>query len=165
MMDQLFGLEAHWWWLLGAALLGVFEIFVPGIFLVWIAAAAAVTGITALLLPMPMAGQLGLFALLAVAAVAGGRRHYARNPVQSDHPRLNDRAARLIGQTVTVVAAIEQGEGRVKGGDGVWSARGEDPPAGARVIVTGAQGNCLKVRPAPQQPQLPEGTEGGTPTP
>lgn len=156
-MDQLAGLGAHWWWLLGAALLALFEIFVPGVFLVWMAAAAAVTGITVALLPIPLAAQLGLFALLAVAAVAGGRRHYARNPVESDDPLLNDRAARLIGETVTVVAAIEHGEGRVKVGDGVWSARGDDAPEGARVIVTGAQGNCLKVRLAPQQPQLPAG--------
>jgi inner membrane protein len=156
-MDQLAGIDAHWWWLLGAALLAIFEVFVPGVFLVWMAAAAAVTGITVALLPLPLAAQLGLFALLAVAAVAGGRRHYARNPVESDDPLLNDRAARLIGETVTVVAAIEHGEGRVKVGDSVWSARGEDAPEGARVVVTGAQGNCLKVRLAPQQPRLPEG--------
>lgn len=156
-MDQLVGIGAHWWWLLGAALLAIFEIFVPGVFLVWMAAAAAVTGITVALLPIPLAAQIGLFALLAVAAVAGGRRHYASNPVESDDPLLNDRAARLIGETVTVVAAIEGGEGRVKVGDGVWSARGEDAPEGARVTVTGAQGNCLQVRLAPQQPQLPGG--------
>lgn len=156
MMDQLIGIGAHWWWLLAAALLAIFEVFVPGVFLVWMAAAAAVTGITVALLPLPLAAQIGLFALLAVAAVAGGRRHYARNPVESDDPLLNDRAARLIGETVTVVVAITGGEGRVKVGDGVWGARGDDAPEGARVIVTGTQGNCLKVRPAPQQPQLPE---------
>ncbi|MGQ0661730.1 NfeD family protein [Sphingosinicella sp.] len=155
-MDQLAGIDAHWWWLASAALLAIFEIFAPGVFLIWMAAAAAVTGITVALMPIPLAAQLGLFALLAIAAVAGGRRHYANNPVGSDDPLLNDRAARLIGETVTVVTAIVGGEGRVKVGDGVWSARGADAPEGARVVVTGAQGNCLKVRLAPQQPQLPE---------
>jgi membrane protein implicated in regulation of membrane protease activity len=155
-MEQLAGIGAHWWWLFGGALLAIFEVFVPGVFLVWMAAAAAVTGLTVALIPIPLAAQIGLFALLAVAAVAGGRRHYARNPVESDDPLLNDRAARLIGETVTVVAAIEGGEGRVRVGDGVWTARGEDASEGARVIVTGAQGNCLKVRLAPQQPQLPD---------
>ena len=70
-----------------------------------------------------------------------------RNPVSSDDPLLNDRAARLIGETVEVVTAIENGEGRVKVGDSVWTARGPDAPAGARVEVVGAQGNCLNVRP------------------
>ena len=157
-MEQLSGIGAHWWWLTAAALLAIFEIFAPGVFLVWMAAAAAITGLTVALLDIPLAAQLALFVLLAICAVYGGRRHYARNPVESDDPLLNDRAARLIGETVTVVAAIEQGEWRVKVGDGVWSARGEDAPIGARVIVTGAQGNCLKVRLSPQQPQLPDET-------
>ena len=143
-----FGLDDHWWWLLAAALLGIFEIFLPGIFLIWMAAAAAVTGLLAALLPITLPFQLALFALLAMAAVYGGRRHYERNPVASSDPLLNDRTARLIGQNVIVVTAIENGEGRVKVGDGVWSARGPDAPAGSRMRVVGAQGNCLTVEPS-----------------
>ena len=142
------GLDAHWWWLLAAAALGILEVFVPGIFLVWMAAAAAVTGIVAAVTGIALPFQLAIFALLAIAAVYGGRRHYDRNPVESDDPRLNDRTARLIGQTVTVVTAIEHGEGRVKVGDSVWTARGPDAAAGSRVTVTGATGNCLSVAPA-----------------
>ncbi|MGE0178550.1 MAG: NfeD family protein [Sphingomonas sp.] len=155
-MDQLSGIEAYWWWLTAAALLAIFEIFAPGVFLVWMAAAAAVTGVTVFFLGIPIAAQLALFVLLAICAVYGGRRHYARNPVESTDPLLNDRAARLIGETLTVVDAIEGGQGRVKVGDGVWAARGADAPAGARVVVTGVQGACLQVRPSPQQPQLPD---------
>lgn len=139
------GLEAHWWWLLAAALLGILEIFLPGIFMIWMAAAAAITGIFAVLLPIPFPFQLALFGLLAMAAVFGGRRHYDRNPVPSSDPMLNDRTARLIGQKVVVETAIEGGEGRVRVGDSVWVARGPDAPAGARMLVTGAEGTCLKV--------------------
>ena len=46
-----------------------------------------------------------------------------------------------------VVTAIENGEGRVKVGDGVWAARGPDAPAGARMVVVGAEGTCLTVEP------------------
>ena len=146
---DLWGLDAHWWWLIGAAALGILEIFVPGIFLAWIAAAAALTGIVVALLPLDLPFQLALFGLLAMAAVFGGRRHYERNPVASSDPMLNDRTARLIGQKVVVVTAIENGEGRVKVGDGVWAARGPDVPAGTRMIVTGADGICLRVEPVP----------------
>ena len=138
-------LADHWYWLLAAALLGILEIFIPGIFLVWMAAAAAVTGIIVAVTGIALPFQLGTFALLAIAAVYSGRSHYDRNPVDSDDPKLNDRTARLIGQTVEVVKAIEHGEGRVKVGDSVWSARGPDAPEGSRVKVTGAQGNCLTV--------------------
>ena len=149
-------LDAHWWWLLAAALLGILEIFLPGIFLIWMAAAAGITGILAALLPLPLPFQLATFGLLALAAVYSGRRYYERNPVASSDPLLNDRTARLIGQSVTVVTAIEQGEGRVKVGDGVWTARGPDAPAGTRMLVTGAEGGCLRVAPAPDAPALPE---------
>ena len=154
------GLDPHWWWLLAAALLGILEIFVPGIFLVWMAAAAAVTGILVAMTGIALPYQLTVFALLAIAAVYGGRRHYERNPVDSEDPQLNDRTARLIGQTVTVVTAIEHGEGRVKVGDSVWPARGPDAVAGARVKVSGAQGNCLTVEapatlPPPVEPEGP----------
>lgn len=142
------GLDAHWWWLLAAALLALVELVVPGIFSIWIAAAAAVTGLAVLALDLPFAFQLALFALLAISAVYSGRRWYERNPVESADPKLNDRTARLIGQTVTVVAAIEGGEGRVKVGDSVWPARGPDAAEGARVRVVGAEGACLRVEPA-----------------
>lgn len=146
------GLDAHWWWLIAAAILGILEIFLPGVFLVWMAAAAAVTGILVAFLPLELPFQLALFGLLAMAAVYGGRRHYERNPVTSDDPLLNDRTARLVGQNVLVVTAIENGEGRVKVGDSVWVARGPDSPAGTRMIVTGADGTCLRVAPVPTLP-------------
>ena len=149
------GLDAHWWWLLAAALLGILEIFAPGIFLIWIAVAAGITGIIAALLPIALPFELAIFGLLAMAAVYSGRRYYERNPVASDDPMLNDRTARLIGQSVTVVTAIEDGEGRVKVGDSVWTATGPDAPAGTRMRVTGADGNCLRVEPLAA---LPDGT-------
>lgn len=150
------GLDDHWWWLIFAALLGILEIFVPGIFLIWMAAAAALTGLIAAILPIAFPFQLAIFGLLAMAAVFGGRRYYESNPVPSSDPLLNDRTARLIGQNVVVVTAIENGEGRVKVGDGVWAARGSDAPAGSRMVVTGADGACLRVVPAAA---LPPGQE------
>jgi membrane protein implicated in regulation of membrane protease activity len=142
-----FGLEPHWWWLIAAALLGISELLIPGVFLVWLAAAAALTGMVALMVDLPLAFQLALFALFALLSVWFGRRWYESHPVPSSDPLLNDRAARLLGQTVVVVAAIEDGAGRVKVGDSVWSCRGPDAPEGARVRITGADGSCLKVEP------------------
>ena len=146
------GLEPHWIWLSAAALLGIAELLVPGVFLIWLAAAAALTGFAALLFGVPLAFQFALFALLALGATYVGRRWYANNPVESSDPLLNDRVARLIGETVTVVDAIEGGQGRVRVGDSVWTARGPDSPAGTRVRVTGATGTCLTVGPVQNLP-------------
>lgn len=147
-MSFLENLSYHWWWLLAAGVLGILEIFIPGIFLVWIAAAAAITGLLVAAVDLPLSYQLGTFALLSIAAVYGGRRQYARNPVESTDPNLNERTSRLIGQRVTVETAIEHGRGRVKVGDSVWNARGPDAPAGSPVMVVAADGNCLDVEPA-----------------
>lgn len=144
-MDQIPNLEPHWWWLIAAVLLGILELLAPGFFLVWMAAAAALTGIIAALVPLSLALQLGLFVVLAFASVFAGRVYYARRPVPSADPKLNVRAARLIGRTVIVETAIENGQGRVRVGDGVWNARGPDAPAGASVVIVAADGTCLVV--------------------
>lgn len=140
-------LEPHWIWLLGAIALGIAELIVPGVFLIWLAAAAAATGLLALAFGIDLPFQFATFALLAIAAVYSGRRWYVNNPMPSADPLLNDRAARLVGRTVVVTQAIENGEGRVKVGDSVWSCRGADCAEGSRVRITGADGSCLKVEP------------------
>jgi membrane protein implicated in regulation of membrane protease activity len=143
-------LAPQWWWLLAAASLGIMELLLPGIFLVWIAAAAALTGLLLFMVALPLTYQLVVFAMLALAAVYAGRLYYDRNPVPSSDPKLNDRAARLVGETVTVESAIAGGRGRVRVGDGVWNARGPDAPAGTRMVVMGAEGTVLIVEPGPE---------------
>ena len=135
----------HWFWLSLGLLLGVAEMLLPGFFLIWLAIAAIVTGLLAFLVPIGMATQVGIFALLAVASVYAARRWLVSNPIESDDPMLNDRSARMVGETVTVVDAIDGGEGRVKVGDSVWAARGPDAPTGARVRITGCRGSTLTV--------------------
>jgi len=145
MTDWLAMLDDHWGWLVFAALLGVAEVLIPGVFLIWVALAAAVTGLVALAFPISVPLQLLLFAGLCLVSVWGGRRWYTANPVASQDPLLNDRTARLIGEIVTVVEPIDNGHGRVKVGDSVWSCRGPDAPVGTRVRVIGADASELKV--------------------
>ncbi len=141
-------LQGHWWWLILAALLGIAEIVVPGVFLFWIAIAAALTGLVTVATGIALPIQIILFAILSLAATYGGRRWYRDNPVASADPLLNDRAARLLGEVVTVVEAIDGGRGRVKVGDGVWNCAGPDVAVGTRVRITGADGAVLMVEPA-----------------
>ena len=144
---HLLPIEPHWAWLILAGVLGIAEIVMPGIFLIWIGLAALVTGLLTLLLGIAEPLQFALFAMLAIAAVFAGRRWFALNPIESSDPLLNDRAARLVGETVMVVEAIDGGEGRVRVGDGVWPAKGADAPVGTRLRVTGIDRGLLKVEP------------------
>lgn len=135
-------------WLVLAVVLAALEVVVPGVFLIWIAAAAAVTGLVSYAAPLGPAAQLILFALLCGLSVWLGRRWYLSRPVASSDPLLNDRAARLIGEEVEVVEAIAHGSGRVKVGDSVWTARGPDSPVGAIVRVAAVRGTELVVESA-----------------
>lgn len=136
-------------WLILAAVLALTELLVPGIFLVFVAAGAALTGVITLIIPdFALAFQVAVFIVATSAAVGFGRRWYLKNPVASADPLLNDRIARLIGQVVTVVEPIQAGSGRVRVADGEWLAHGPDTPAGAHVRITGANGLTLDVEPA-----------------
>lgn len=140
-------------WLIAAVLLAGTELLVPGIFLVFLALAAAITGAITLFVPdTPVGVQLISFAAWALLTVLIGKRWYREYPVESADPLLNDRVARLIGEVVTVSQAIEGGSGRVRVGDGEWPARGPDAVAGARVRVIGADGTTLRVEPLPPLP-------------
>ena len=147
-------LEPQWIWLLAATALGIAELLVPGVFLIWLAAAAAVTGFVTLIFGIPLAFQFAVFALLSLGMVWYGRRWYHNNPVESSDPLLNDRAARLIGETLVLVSPIENGRGRVRVGDGVWQCKGEDAEQGTKVRVIGAEGACLRVEPIEAPPVL-----------
>ncbi len=140
------GLEPGWLWMIGGVLLLIAEIIAPGFFLVFIGAAALATGAFALLFDLGTASQLALFALYSLLAVMVGRRFYANaTGADSSDPFLNDRSARLVGKVVTVVEPVDEHNGRVRVGDGEWSARGGPAVAGEKVRITGVDGNCLTV--------------------
>jgi membrane protein implicated in regulation of membrane protease activity len=138
-------LAPGWLWMIGGVILLAAEILAPGIFLIFVGAAAVATGVFALLFGLGLPAQLALFALYTVIAVMIGRRFYANSNTDSSDPLLNDRAARLVGRVVTVVETVDNGGGRVRVGDSEWSARGGPAAAGKRVRVTGIDGNCLTV--------------------
>lgn len=135
-------------WLIFAALLALTELMIPGIFLVFVAAGATVTGLVTLIIPeFALTFQVAVFIVATSAAVGFGRRWYLNNPVPSADPLLNDRVARLIGEVVTVVEPIEAGKGKVRVGDGEWLACGPDAPVGTHVRIVGAIGLSLTVEP------------------
>jgi inner membrane protein len=144
---DLSGLSPAFLWALGGLLLALAEFVVPGIFLIWVGAAALVTGLLCAVLPIPGFFAFGLFALLTPGAVVIGRIVYDDDASGGD-PLLNDRAARLVGRVVRVIEPIEHGRGRVAVDDGAWPAAGADAAAGARVRIIGADGGLLIVEPA-----------------
>lgn len=150
--------DPAWLFTIGGVIMLIAEVVAPGFFLLFIGAAALVTGVLALLFGLGLVPQLAIFAVLAyLSAHFGGRRFYAARYDYSSAPDLNDPTRRLLGRIVTVVQPVDSHGGRVKLGDSEWSARGEPAAVGDRVRIVDVEGNCLKVEPEHRLPPPSEG--------
>lgn len=141
-----------WNWLFLAIALFALETIIPGVHFLWFGLAALVVGVVSMILGVtgnseaftwPL--QLVLFATLAVLTVFWVRRYARPDSAKSDEPDLNVRGAQYIGRRVVVEDAIVNGRGKVRVGDTIWGAQGEDAPRGAQVEVTGVNGTVLVV--------------------
>ena len=147
-------LDPSWLWLIGGVVLLIAELIAPGFFLMFIGAAAIATGLLSLILPLGVALEFALFAILAIViSRVGGRYAYSYKYEHSTDPFLNNRVARLLGETVVVVEAVDASSGRVRVGDSVWPARGGPASVGDRVRIVDVNGNCLKVEPLDHLPK------------
>lgn len=135
-----------WHWFVLAALLVGAEMLVPGAFLVWIGATAAVVGLVALVVPgLGPVPELALFAVLSIASIAAAlvlRRR--RPPAPND---LNDPMGRLVGTTAVLETAIVNGHGRARVADGAWTVTGPDLPEGTAVRIVAVTRERLRVEP------------------
>ena len=160
-LDDWLGANAHWAWLtLGLVLAGL-EMLVPGVYLIWLAVAALVTGALTFALDLSPPMQIVDFVFLSLIIAFSAKRVLGERPIKSSDPLMNRRGARLVGETAVVVQAIEHGSGRVKLGDSEWIARGPDIAVGERVRVSGSEGAILLVEPLrlppPEEPVAVEG--------
>lgn len=152
-LDWIRDLGGWSWVILGLALLGL-EILAPGIFFLWLGAAALVIGAISLTvwglgedLWVWQVQVLG-FLILSIVLAYAGRSWLKRTEGESDEPLLNDRVAQLVGQTATLEQPITNGIGHVRLGDTLWRVKGPDLPAGARVRIRGGNSDRLDVESA-----------------
>ena len=141
------GIEPYWIWFAVGLVLAGLEMVVPGVYLIWLAVAALVTGAIVLVSAPPVMMQVVCFIFLALIAAFSAKRWLRDQPIVSSDPFLNNRLGRLVGQTARVTEAIESGCGRVRVGDGEWLARGPDLAMGERVRIVGNDGSQLLVEP------------------
>ena len=145
MSDFLARAEFWHWWVLAVILLAL-EVAAPGTFFLWLAMAAGVVGLVALVLPdLYWQIQVLLFAVAGIAAVAAWRLYARRLPQTSDDPTLNRRGEQYVGQVFHLTEPITDGRGRMKVADTVWRVAGPDLPAGTKVRVVGVDGTVLRV--------------------
>jgi membrane protein implicated in regulation of membrane protease activity len=143
------GTQFWHWWILAAIFAGI-EILAPGVFFIWLAAAAALTGLSALFIPgLSWQIEALIFAVLAIASVLFWRSYTKKNGTKDDPAAtLNRRGEQLIGRTAVLSEAIQNGRGKARIDDTVWRVEGADLPAGTPIKVTGVDGAILKVEAA-----------------
>jgi membrane protein implicated in regulation of membrane protease activity len=139
------GISFWHWWALGLALV-VVEMLAPGIYFLWMGIAAALVGFLLLALPdLSWQVQVLAFAVLSVGSVAIGRWVVRRYLGQTDQPRLNRRGEQYVGRVFNLEQPIVNGTGKIRVDDTTWKITGPDCDAGAKVLVTGADGVVLRV--------------------
>jgi hypothetical protein len=134
-----------WNWLILAVVLLILETVIPGVHFLWFGIAAAIIGVLALWTGFAWPVQVLAFALLSVVVVFWVRRYARPDMAISDLPDLNVRGQQYIGRSLVVEQAIQNGRGKVRLGDTLWSVEGPDAPAGSNVTVTGVRGTVLVV--------------------
>ncbi|WP_158091252.1 NfeD family protein [Thalassospira mesophila] len=140
----------HWWSL--AAILLVFEMLAPGVFFLWVAFAAVVTGIAKLLFGgMGLEIQLLVFALCGVVATFAGRRWVMRrinakgDDDNANAPGLNQRELQFRGRVITLPHDMIDGETRVVLDGTTWRLYvGQLLKTGDQVRITGIKGTVLQ---------------------
>jgi membrane protein implicated in regulation of membrane protease activity len=136
-----------WSWVVAGLILLGLELVVPGGVLIWLGAAALITGFIALFVNIYWPLQFVIFGVLALLSIWLWLRF--RGPgVASDRPFLNQRADRFIGQEAVLDEPIRDGFGRLSLDDTVWRVQGPDLAAGSKVRIVEAQGALLKVEAA-----------------
>ena len=135
-----------WKWGIAALVLLMFEMILPGFYLLWVGVAAGVVALLVFVLPeLSLEAQLLVFAAATVASIVGWRAWHRRHPDASDQPFLNERGHQYLGREFTLDAPIVNGAGRMRVGDGEWKVSGDDLPAGTVVRVIGVDGIVMRV--------------------
>lgn len=147
-LRMIFDLGGGWLWLILGLLLFILEMLAPGSFLVWFGIAAVAVGLLTFAVDTGWQWQLIAFGLTSLVSLVIGRQFFGSASAEADRPFLNRRAQQLTGRTFILEQAIVSGRGRVRIGDTVWTVQGPDLPAGAQVLVTGADGTRLIVEAA-----------------
>ncbi len=143
-------LTGMWGWLVCGLVLMMAELFVPGVFIVWIGIGAVLTGFVVAFFPdLSFSFQLVVFAVFSAISVFLGWFVYGKvfgKSEKENYSYLNQGAKEFIGKSYPLVKGIKDGQGQVKIGDTVWLVKSDEAlKSGEMVTVDKVDGIVLYV--------------------
>jgi inner membrane protein len=148
-MEQLLPFAGSYFWWIAAGLLLIAEMNMPGFFMLWLAFAAALTGLIDVLFHLGWVAEVFTFAGLSfISVLASWRFVMGSRNMKSDSPHLNQKHTGFVGRSFILDKAIIHGSGKIKVEDVLWDVDGPDLAAGTWVKVTAVNGLRLMVEKA-----------------
>lgn len=137
-------------WATIGLLLAIFELFVPGTYLIWFGFAAFVVSAYTWFTDVGITDQLIVFAIFsAIFAFLGLYVYQAifnRTKTDDKYKDLNDPAKQYIGRIVTLTQNVDDNNTKVKIGDTVWLAYSEQNlKKGEKAKVTGIKDGVVLI--------------------
>lgn len=135
-----------WYWWVIAVVLLVVEILTPGFFFLWMSVSGLITGIMVWAIPsVSFNVQVLVFSVLSLLSISAWRFYGKKSPLKTDQPLLNKRGAQYVGRVFNLYAAIENGRGKIKVDDSIWTVHGEDCALNSKVRVLACRGTVFDV--------------------
>lgn len=136
-----------WYWLIGGLIVAGLEIVVAGVFLLWIGLGAMLVGLLLLLVPgMSLTTQLLLFAVTMFASIGLGFIIQRRSGESSDAQGMNQELQALVGRHCEAASDFATGRGRIRVGDTTYAALGDAGiRAGELVQIVSAESAAITV--------------------
>jgi inner membrane protein len=146
MMQNLLPLAGNWFWWIAAGIMLFVELVAPGVFFIWLALAAASVGIVVYFIDLSWPVEAVLFAGFSLVYVYLAAPWYSKNKhVPTDLPNLNQRIYDHVGKNFVLAEPIVGGQGKLNIGGTRWDIVGPDLAAGAKIHVSGVDGQKLRV--------------------
>jgi membrane protein implicated in regulation of membrane protease activity len=136
-----------WIWAIASVVVAVLEMVAPGFYLIWIAAAGAITALASFAFDLSLSTQISIFVASCALTCVGGYFAYQRLISSGADGTLNQRGLEMVGARGKVIEVLANGRGKVELGDSVWLAEGPDLVLGSPVVVTSVRGTVVTVAP------------------
>ncbi len=136
-------------WIVVAVVFFIIEVSTFTLLFLWLGIAAIVMVLLSLVFPdLALATQLFYFAALSTISVLAWHFVFKNKQKNMGDSKMNNRASRYVGQTFTLVSAVENGYAKVKIEDSLWRVKCDAAlAAGEQVKIVNAEGVLLIAEP------------------